>query len=55
MTTGLRIAEVARRSGFTPATLRYYEEIGLLPTAGRTGSGYRAYDDAVLERLPEGA
>jgi len=25
------MADVARRSGFTPATLRYYYEIGLLP------------------------
>ena len=29
MTTGLKI-EVADASGFTPATLRYYEQIGLL-------------------------
>jgi DNA-binding transcriptional MerR regulator len=51
VTTGHRIAEVARRSGFTPATLRYYEEIGLLPAPQRTGGGYRAYDDRALDRL----
>ena len=29
----LRIGEVARRAGTTPRTIRYYEELGLLPTA----------------------
>lgn len=47
----MRIAEVARRSGFPAPTLRYYEEIGLLPSPGRTPSGYRAYDASVLSRL----
>jgi DNA-binding transcriptional MerR regulator len=50
-TTGYRIAEVARRSGFTSATLRYYEDIGLMPAAARTDAGYRTYDDRDLERL----
>jgi DNA-binding transcriptional MerR regulator len=50
-TTTYRIAEVAERSGFTPATLRYYEDIGLVTPAGRTAAGYRLYDDASLERL----
>jgi MerR family copper efflux transcriptional regulator len=49
--SGLRIADVARRSGFTPATLRYYEEIGLLPAPVRTAGGYRSYDDDTLARL----
>jgi DNA-binding transcriptional MerR regulator len=49
--TSYRIAEVAERSGFTPATLRYYEDIGLLAPAGRTTSGYRVYDDGSIERL----
>lgn len=51
MTTSYRIAEVADRSGFTPATLRYYEDIGLLAPASRTEAGYRLYDDASLQRL----
>jgi MerR family transcriptional regulator, copper efflux regulator len=51
MTSALKIKMVAERSGFTPATLRYYEEIGLLPVADRTDSGYRVYDDRVVERL----
>ena len=49
--SGLRIADVSRRSGFTPATLRYYEEIGLLPAPERTPGGYRSYDDEALQRL----
>lgn len=51
MATTYRIAEVADRSGFTPATLRYYEDIGLLAPVGRTAAGYRVYDDSSIERL----
>jgi MerR family copper efflux transcriptional regulator len=47
----MRIAEVAERTGFSPATLRYYEELELLPAPARTPAGYRAYDDSVLDRL----
>ena len=47
----MRIAEVADRSGFPAATLRYYEQVGLLPAPDRTAAGYRAYDEAVLARL----
>ena len=46
-----RIAEVAERTGFSTPTLRYYEEIGLLPPAERTAAGYRLYDDRAIERL----
>src|SRR5215204_48676 len=49
--TGYRIKDVADRSGFTPATLRYYEEIGLLPDVERTNAGYRLYDERSLDRL----
>ena len=50
-TTGLKIKEVADASGFTAATLRYYEQIGLLPEATRTPAGYRMYDQRTLDRL----
>ncbi|BBX38683.1 MerR family transcriptional regulator [Mycobacterium simiae] len=46
----LTIGEVARESGVAATTLRYYEQIGLLPTPTRQG-GQRRYDDAVLARL----
>lgn len=48
---GYRIAELAERSGFTAATLRYYEQVGVLDPPLRTPAGYRLYDDAALERL----
>jgi DNA-binding transcriptional MerR regulator len=51
MGTTYRIAEVAERSGFSAATLRYYEDIGLMAPAGRSEAGYRLYDDTSLERL----
>lgn len=46
-----RIAEIARLSGFTPTTLRYYEKAGVLDPPARTDAGYRTYDDRDLERL----
>jgi DNA-binding transcriptional MerR regulator len=46
----LTISEVARRAGLRPSTIRYYEQIGILPSAHRV-SGQRRYDDAVLRRL----
>ncbi len=49
--TEYRIADVARRTGFTTSTLRYYEEIGLLGAPARTEAGYRLYDEASVTRL----
>ena len=51
MSIGLKIKDVAAASGFTAATLRYYERIGLLPEASRTPAGYRTYDQRTVERL----
>ena len=51
MATGLKIKDVADASGFSAATLRYYEQIGLLPQASRTPAGYRTYDQRTLDRL----
>jgi MerR family transcriptional regulator, copper efflux regulator len=51
MAMGMKIKEVADASGFTAATLRYYEQIGVLPEASRTPAGYRMYDQRTLERL----
>jgi DNA-binding transcriptional MerR regulator len=46
----LDIAEVARRSGVPAATLRFYEEKGLIASVGRQGLR-RVFGDTVLERL----
>lgn len=51
MTTAYKIKDIAERSGFTAATLRYYEGIGLLPESTRTPAGYRLYDERTLDRL----
>lgn len=50
MTGALTIGEVARRADVAPTTLRYYEQVGLLPQPARRG-GQRRYDDSVLARL----
>jgi DNA-binding transcriptional MerR regulator len=46
-----QIGEVARELGINPKTIRYYEEIGLIPRAQRTRSGYRVYEQAGIDRL----
>lgn len=47
----LKIGEVSRLSGIGIEALRFYEKSGLLDRPGRTYSGYRLYDESVLERL----
>ena len=44
----MKIGDLARRSGLSVHTIRYYERIGLLPRADRDGSGHRDYDAAIL-------
>jgi DNA-binding transcriptional MerR regulator len=45
------IGELARRTGLTTRTIRFYSDEGLLPPADRTYAGYRLYDTASLARL----
>jgi DNA-binding transcriptional MerR regulator len=47
---GLKIGELARATRATPPTIRYYEEIGLLPRPSRTG-GQRRYARDAVRRL----
>jgi MerR family transcriptional regulator, copper efflux regulator len=47
----LKIGEVSRLSGIGIEALRFYEKNGLIDRPGRTYSGYRMYDEGVLERL----
>ena len=50
----LRIGDVAKLAGTTPRTIRYYEELGLLPnTPERPSGGHRLYTAAEVERLRE--
>jgi DNA-binding transcriptional MerR regulator len=51
MTGAYTIGEAARESGVKVPTIRYYEEIGLLPAPPRTEGGRRAYGVADLRRL----
>jgi DNA-binding transcriptional MerR regulator len=47
----MRIGELAQQTGVSTKTIRYYEDIGLLPPPEREPNGYRDYDDGALERL----
>jgi MerR family transcriptional regulator, repressor of the yfmOP operon len=50
----LRIGEVAELTGTTPRTIRYYEEIGLLPGAEHRAQGqHRFYTQGDVERIRE--
>jgi DNA-binding transcriptional MerR regulator len=50
----LRIGEIARLVGTTPRTIRYYEEIGLLPESPERDRGrHRLYTEADVDRLRE--
>jgi MerR family transcriptional regulator, mercuric resistance operon regulatory protein len=47
----LSIGEVARRTGITVETLRYYEYLGLLPPVARTRGGSRRYAAEIIAQL----
>jgi MerR family transcriptional regulator, repressor of the yfmOP operon len=50
----LKIGDVAKLADTTPRTIRYYEEIGLLPAAdGREPGAHRTYARADVDRLIE--
>jgi DNA-binding transcriptional MerR regulator len=50
----MRIGEVAQLTGTTTRTIRYYEEIGLLPRPRHRAPGtHRVYDEDDVERLRE--
>jgi MerR family transcriptional regulator, copper efflux regulator len=40
----MKIQEFSKRTGVPAKTIRYYEEIGLLPAPARTENNYRQYD-----------
>jgi MerR family transcriptional regulator, repressor of the yfmOP operon len=50
----LRIGDVAELTGTTPRTIRYYEEIGLLPSSAKREAGrHRLYDADAVDRIRE--
>lgn len=48
--THLTIGEVAQQTGLTTSTLRYYEEIGVLP-APKRHNGIRQYDSKIVQQV----
>ena len=51
MNKALMIGELGRKTGTKLNTIRFYEEVGLLPKPARTASGRRIYGMADLQRL----
>ena len=47
----MQIQELARRTGVSTTTIRYYESIGLLPRPERRANGYREYNEADMDRV----
>jgi DNA-binding transcriptional MerR regulator len=51
MGKGLFIGDLAKRTGMSTKTIRYYEGLGLLSEPQRTESGYRLYSEKDVEGL----
>src|SRR4051795_3532753 len=49
----MRIGALAKAAGTTVRTVRYYEEIGLLPSDSREAGAHREYGEEDVERLGE--
>ncbi|RWC00300.1 MAG: Cu(I)-responsive transcriptional regulator [Mesorhizobium sp.] len=47
----MNIGDVSQESGVSSKMIRYYEQIGLIPPAHRTESGYRVYRDSDVHTL----
>ena len=47
----MKIGRVAQQTGLTTTTIRYYEDIGLVPPPARASNGYRDYGPEAVERL----
>lgn len=51
MAQPLTIGQLAKTTGVAAKTIRYYEEVGVLPPPKRTAAGYRQYDRRGAQRL----
>jgi DNA-binding transcriptional MerR regulator len=49
--TTIRAGEIARMTGVSADTVRYYERRGLLPRVPRDTNGYRRYPETAIERI----
>jgi len=47
----MTIGQLARSTSCNIETIRYYENVGLMPVPPRTPNGYRAYDELHIKRL----
>lgn len=47
----MNIGQASRESGVSAKMIRYYEQNGLIPAAGRTPAGYRDYSDTDVHML----
>ncbi|EKB5678748.1 Cu(I)-responsive transcriptional regulator [Salmonella enterica] len=47
----MNIGKAAKESKVSAKMIRYYEQIGLIPQATRTDSGYRVYTEADVSQL----
>jgi len=45
------IGELAKATGVSPKTIRYYETLGLLKPTSRTRGNYRVYDESAIPML----
>lgn len=48
---GMLIGDLARESGFSRDTIRYYEKLGLVVGSDRRENGYKEYSDDAVQRL----
>lgn len=48
---GLTRSQLAKQTGISPATIRYYEETGVLPHPCRLDNGYRIYTEDDLVKI----
>lgn len=47
----LKISQLARQTGLSTHTLRYYEKNGLISASTRSEAGYRLYDQTAIKRV----
>ena len=47
----MKIGQLAERTGLSTKTIRYYEDIGVLPEPARAANGYRRYAESTADRI----